>query len=272
MRRPFARRSRLPLFLLFLFLFLAVPTEGRAACEDDVNDPDITSLRQEGSRIVFDWTHNCFWDHSLVRWARVGWTGQVERPSDYDFSFFIFGNVRLNTVYTFSAKGCDDPWIGADTCSPHWESRNILTCGGPRTSCASFPAGVSPRRIKSAFGKCVDVHAPEQLMNGGSIQVWDCNGQDQQTWIRIGKALITKNGKCLDVHSPDQNLNGGRVQLWDCNGQPQQQWTIVSNGSIRSAAGKCLDVHAPHQLLNGGRLQVWDCNGQPQQRWNAQSW
>ena len=126
---------------------------------------------------------------------------------------------------------------------------------------------VPPIRVRSATGKCLDVHAPDQLKNGGRVQVWDCNNQDQQDWRVIDRALVTKKGKCLDVHAPDQNKNGGRVQIWDCNGSPQQQWSMPDGKSLRSAAGKCLDVNAPDQGVNGGRVQVWDCNGSQQQRW-----
>ena len=125
-----------------------------------------------------------------------------------------------------------------------------------------------PIRIRSGPGKCLDVHAPDQLKNGARVQVWDCNIQDQQDWHVVDRALVTRNGKCLDVHAPDQYTNGGKVQIWDCNGAPQQQWTLLPDRTLRSAAGKCLDVHAPEQLMNGGRVQVWDCNpAVTQQHW-----
>lgn len=264
--------ARIFAMLLGLLTIAMMPTETRAACAERVNDPVIDTLSQRGNQIGFDWRHNCEWDHSLVRWVRVGRTGQLERPSDTDGSFYVLGNVRPNTVYTFSVKGCDSPWFGSDTCDPIWLSETILTCGGPRTPCSTNSAGITPIRIRSGVGKCLDVHAPDRRNNGARVQVWDCNGEDQQTWIRRGKAYMTKDGKCLDVHAPDQNLNGARVQIWECNGSPQQQWTSGSGTSIRSAAGKCLDVHRFDQNANGGKVQVWDCNGELQQQWDDQVW
>ncbi|WP_386824673.1 RICIN domain-containing protein [Lysobacter brunescens] len=125
------------------------------------------------------------------------------------------------------------------------------------------------RNIRSGAGKCLDVHAPDQHNNGGHVQVWDCNGSQQQVWRFQDGAILSGAGKCLDVHAPDQNSNGARVQVWDCNGSLQQTWTLQGD-VIRSGAGLCLDVHAPDQDKNGGRVQVWACNGSRQQTWSLQ--
>ena len=122
--------------------------------------------------------------------------------------------------------------------------------------------------IRSAAGKCLDVHAPDQNKNGTRVQVWDCNNAPQQTWRFENNTIRSAAGKCLDVHAPDQHKNGTRVQVWDCNNAPQQTWRF-ENGTIRSGARKCLDVHAPDQHKNGAHVQVWDCNNAPQQRWTV---
>jgi hypothetical protein len=83
-----------------------------------------------------------------------------------------------------------------------------------------------PHTVQSSAGKCLDVNAPDQSLNGGKVQVWDCNGSPQQTWALNGRSIKSAAGKCLDVHAPDQNTNGARVQVWDCNGSPQQAWRI----------------------------------------------
>ena len=140
----------------------------------------------------------------------------------------------------------------------HFVAERIGSTGQPLTVAAAIGSGA---------GKCLDVHAPDQHLNGAKVQVWDCNGTVQQRWSFQGGAIVSGAGKCLDVHAPDQHSNGARVQVWDCNGTLQQRWTLQGH-TLRSGAGKCLDVHAPDQHLNGARVQVWDCNGTIQQRWN----
>jgi hypothetical protein len=80
--------------------------------------------------------------------------------------------------------------------------------------------------VKSGVGKCLDVHAPDQHMNGAKVQVWDCNNSVQQTWTIEGQAIKSGVGKCLDVHAPDQHMNGAKVQVWDCNNSVQQTWIM----------------------------------------------
>ncbi len=136
--------------------------------------------------------------------------------------------------------------------------------------CGGDAIAMRPIAFVSGAGKCLDVHAPDQFNNGAKVQVWDCNGSQQQTWARDGKTIRSGAGKCLDVHAPDQNNNGGRIQVWDCNGSPQQQFEWDGRTRvIRSGAGKCVDVHAPEQHLNGTGVQVWDCNGTQQQTWDV---
>ena len=136
--------------------------------------------------------------------------------------------------------------------------------------CNGDPIAMHPIAFVSGAGKCLDVHAPDQFNNGAKVQVWDCNGSQQQTWARDGKTIRSAAGKCLDVHAPDQDKNGGRVQVWDCNGSPQQQFEWDGRSQvIRTGASKCVDVHAPDQDKNGGRVQVWDCNNTLQQNWNV---
>lgn len=62
--------------------------------------------------------------------------------------------------------------------------------------------------------------------NGTKVQLWDCNGSNQQKWRfhRDGTIRSAYNGWCLDSDLNTINRNGTYVQLWDCKGQPQQQW------------------------------------------------
>jgi len=245
------------------------PSASKAGCTEPINDPEFHGIVEERTSIVVNWLANCDYSHFNIRWERPG-KPAAQSQLDGDQRRFVIKNKHSNTVYTFSLQGCDKPLVGRSTCT-EWISETVLSCGS-RTNPCEHPRGiVHPVRIKSATGKCLDVHAPDRGKNGGRVQVWDCNGEDQQTWIFREKALMTTNGKCLDVQFDQQNKNGGRVQVWDCNGTPPQQWRMVGK-TIRSAVGKCLDVHFADQSKNGGLVQVWDCNGERQQRWSGQSW
>ncbi|MEU8036518.1 ricin-type beta-trefoil lectin domain protein [Streptosporangium sp. NPDC049078] len=115
-------------------------------------------------------------------------------------------------------------------------------------------------------GRCLDVANVSQA-NGAAVQIWDCNGQNNQRWAPTGASELRVYGnKCLDV-SNQSTANGAQVQIWDCNGQNNQKWRLNNDGSITAVgANKCLDV-SNNSTANGARLQIWDCNGQGNQRW-----
>ncbi|MFF5249518.1 ricin-type beta-trefoil lectin domain protein [Streptosporangium sp. NPDC000095] len=115
-------------------------------------------------------------------------------------------------------------------------------------------------------GRCLDVANVSQA-NGAAVQIWDCNGQNNQRWAPTGASELRVYGnKCLDV-SNQSTANGAQVQIWDCNGQNNQKWRLNNDGSITAiGANKCLDV-SNNSTANGARLQIWDCNGQGNQRW-----
>ncbi len=175
---------------------------------------------------------------------------------------------RWNGTAPFCDGECSDDEVQAEP--PEGSSGGQPCATGRKVYCCS-KVGTSRQPLKIAAirngaGKCLDVHEPDQHLNGGRVQAWDCNNSPQQTWMLIEGTIRSHAGKCLDVHEPDQHLNGGRVQVWDCNNSPQQTWTIAGQ-SLRSHAGKCLDVHLPDQHLNGAKVQVWDCNNSVQQTW-----
>lgn len=244
-----------------------LPVSNAAACA--VGEPCILSIRSEGARLVIVWNDTEARDHYNVRWGSPGLTDvQVE------VSGGRFGSLAIPKVadrrYSISVQGCSTPLIGRASCT-RWVEQTVVACGLRGTPCGS-PLNSGLVRIRSGADKCLDVHAPDQDVNGGKVQVWDCNGTNQQTFILDGDTVKTKGGKCLDVHAPDQLTDGGRVQVWDCNGASQQIWRVEFNARrITNGGRKCLDVHAPEQRANGGRVQVWDCNGSLQQIWTAET-
>jgi hypothetical protein len=58
--------------------------------------------------------------------------------------------------------------------------------------------------LVSGDSKCLDVHSPDRVTNGGRVQIWECHGGINQQWRFAGNMLVSGNGMCLDVHYPDR--------------------------------------------------------------------
>jgi hypothetical protein len=140
--------------------------------------------------------------------------------------------------------------------------RLFVTVGGKSRSLAY-------KSLQNGGGKCLDVAAEELTQNGGTVQIWECNGSIQQQWKIDGAGhLVNAGGKCLDVNAPDLLTDGGKVQVWDCIDADQQKWTLSDEGTLVSEGGKCLDVNAPDINSDGGKVQIWEClDDVLQQQW-----
>ncbi|MEW9552971.1 ricin-type beta-trefoil lectin domain protein [Nonomuraea sp. NPDC050783] len=115
-------------------------------------------------------------------------------------------------------------------------------------------------------GRCLDVSGASQA-NGAQAQIWDCNGQANQSWTATASGeLRVYGGKCLDV-SGRATADGSSVIIWDCSGQSNQQWRFNADGTITAVgANKCLDV-PNYSTANGVKLQIWTCGTATNQRW-----
>ncbi len=118
-------------------------------------------------------------------------------------------------------------------------------------------------------GKCLD--DPNSSTTGGTQQqIYNCNGQANQTWTHTssGALTVTVGGQtvCLDANGKG-TTNGTKAIIWSCNGQSNQQWNINSNGTITGAqSGLCLDVTGA-STANGALVELWQCNGGSNQQW-----
>ncbi|MGF2036335.1 MAG: RICIN domain-containing protein [Nostoc sp. CmiVER01] len=76
-------------------------------------------------------------------------------------------------------------------------------------------------------GKCIDVDGAPGTVNGGRLQLFDCelsgfNGYNgsptDQRWEFIGGGFIrnTLSGRCIDVNGAPGTGNGAPLQLFDC--------------------------------------------------------
>jgi len=127
----------------------------------------------------------------------------------------------------------------------------------------------------NAWYKCLDLKGGDTT-NGNKLQLWDCNGMDNQKWIfdaNMWKIVYAANtNKCIDVPGDDVN-DGTRLWIWDCNGGDSQTWGYDSSeGTIYLAksgrdASKCMDLTGG-RTKNGNHVEVWDCNGMKNQQWS----
>ena len=119
-------------------------------------------------------------------------------------------------------------------------------------------------------GKCLDVPNGSSTP-GVQLQIWDCNGQANQTWTRTSSNQLTVvaggTQMCLDAYD-NQTAPGTKVETWTCNGGANQQWQVNSDGTITGTqSGLCLDVTGA-STANGALAELWTCNGGTNQQWS----
>jgi hypothetical protein len=147
------------------------------------------------------------------------------------------------------------------------------------TGSAHAAGGAVIRNAQS--GKCLDADGNHLDQNGDRVQLWDCNGGDNQKWYLEPvnpqnpsqfRLRNVADQKCLDADANGLNNNGDKVQLWGCGSGLEQRW-LVYHGSGNDlvfknmADGKVLDADANGINNNGDRVQVWDWWGGANQIW-----
>ncbi len=154
----------------------------------------------------------------------------------------------------------------------------LSTLAMPLLGCGSTPADATSGESVTALGAgstyrpanggsmCMDVSYASRD-NGSRLQIWNCNGGDQQQWDYSGGMLHVYGNKCLDVVE-GVNQNGTRLQIWDCTpGNTNQQFVRNGNTWVWANHNKCIDLPWGSAAA-GNFLQVWDCVGNANQQWN----
>ncbi|WP_405019996.1 RICIN domain-containing protein [Kitasatospora sp. NBC_00070] len=145
------------------------------------------------------------------------------------------------------------------------------------TAAPSLAASYRTTRFTSGHGgRCLDADLNTINGNGTKVQLWDCNGWSNQTWIwtpapgqPVGyyKIQTEKNYRCLDADLNTINGNGTKVQLWDCNGWDNQIWIWDGQTLQTKKNARVLDADLNTINGNGTKVQLWDRNGWDNQRW-----
>jgi beta-glucosidase len=137
--------------------------------------------------------------------------------------------------------------------------QGIVTRAGSGVTVTNSP-GSATAGITGLGGKCIDV-AAANTANGTTIQLYDCNGTNAQTWSQASDGSLRALGKCMTAQG---SANGAKVQLYDCNNGAGQKWT-ATNGTLVNQ-GLCLDATG-QSSANGTPLQLWACGGGAGQKW-----
>ncbi|MET8763154.1 ricin-type beta-trefoil lectin domain protein [Lentzea sp. NPDC004782] len=176
-----------------------------------------------------------------VRWSSAGLTGPA----------------AVRDVWAATDRGSFTS--GYTTSVPAGEAVLLTITGTDGT-----PAG--GQIVGTQSGRCLDV-PNSNTANGTQVQLWDCNGQANQSWTRTADRRLTGvGGKCLDA-SNRGTTNGTAAVIWDCNGQASQQWNVNADGTITNVPSNlCLDANG-QGTANGTKLILWTCNRQTNQQW-----
>ena len=76
------------------------------------------------------------------------------------------------------------------------------------------------------MGKCLDL--PDNAVAGTRVQIWDCNGNTNQSWTSNANGSVSnvRTGLCLDVNG-GTTANGTAVIVWTCHGGANQRWAVA---------------------------------------------
>ncbi|MEU8270307.1 RICIN domain-containing protein [Sphaerisporangium sp. NPDC049002] len=136
-------------------------------------------------------------------------------------------------------------------------------------------AAGSPGPIRSHSNwRCLDADLNTIQPNGTKVQLWTCNGWNNQKWtydVKTHTIHSQYNNRCLDADLNTIGSNGTKVQLWDCNGWSNQKWIYdaISHTIYSMYNGRCLDADLGGIGTNGTKVQLWECNGWANQKWTV---
>jgi hypothetical protein len=137
--------------------------------------------------------------------------------------------------------------------------------------------------IRGYGGMCLDLHNG-RTEDGTRIQIWRCNGSNNQKWsltdageIRFGGP---NSGKCATLANRS-TADGTALVIASCDGSESQRFIRHTDGTLRTRVGsttKCLDVRDVRTAdflagrggpNNGQVVQLFQCvPDQINQKWN----
>ena len=162
-----------------------------------------------------------------------------------------------------AASGADGSNIQLYTCDGNADQKWVWILPPERPE----PDFAHHYRIVGVGEKCLDV-LDGNTDNGANVQLYDCNGNDNQSWTYDASSGEIKGlgGRCLDVQGESPH-DGANIQIWECDGHDNQQWDYdASSGEIKGVGDRCLDV-AYSTPENGNNIHLYTCHGGANQKW-----
>ena len=217
----------------------------------------------EGSRYL-TLTNNVVQDTGV--WAFTN-ANSNNNTNDSTFSYNWYNSGATNVA---TGSPHNNVLTGNTQVSGGWPSaaQQVINNSGVSGGTTPPPPNGSPLHAVGA-GKCLDDPNSTTTL-GTQQQIYDCNGQANQTWTHnsSNELTVTVGGStlCLDANNKGTS-NGTKAILWSCNGQTNQQWTLNSNGTVTGVqSGLCLDVTGA-ATADGALVELWTCNGGSNQQW-----
>jgi hypothetical protein len=215
---------------------------------DDVSQVELTQQIRGGCRFGRSWGYDL---SAKELWVNSGCGGrfQVTRtPQDSGH-----GNGS-NAGYAIAAVAAIAGLALLANSNRHDDNR-----GGSTPAAANGP-------FRSVGGMCLDIDKGRgPIRPGAAVQIWTCNGWENQrfTWERNGQ--ISSGGLCLDIENADRN-DGGKLIVWPCSGSVNQRWRARGRDIVSDLNGKCMAVWEG-RAQQGQRVVTWGCNGSTNQQW-----
>ncbi|WP_223199455.1 ricin-type beta-trefoil lectin domain protein [Solihabitans fulvus] len=225
------------------------------------NNHTVGLYLDEGSRYV-TLSANVVQDSGVWAFTNAGSTNNTN-DSTFSGNWYNGGATNVATGPPHNNVLSGNVQVGGT----NWPSaaQQVISATGPGSGTGPAPGAI--RAIGA--GKCLDVPGATTTA-GTQVQIWDCNGQTNQSWTRTAAGELTVyNGdstRCLDAYGRGTSP-GTKVIVWNCNGQTNQQWQVNANGTITGVhSGLCLDVTGSG-TANGTLIQLATCTGANNQKW-----
>jgi hypothetical protein len=164
---------------------------------------------------------------------------------------------------------------------PRWGTAKASPAGTSVPSAPAIPAvattppqpgptptattGAVTATIRGINSRCLDIEHADNS-DGSVIELWPCNGQDNQLWTLTASGSLQSLGKCARA-AGGGTQDGDAVELWSCTGTADQRWRFDATGHlVNQAAGLCLDdptggqdygIQLDVSLCQDARPQLW---------------
>jgi hypothetical protein len=222
----------------------------------------VTLLNKAGGRAAGIWGGTPTAGRQLTQWADDGATDKqwtLKAGADGYYKLSAAGN---KDVYMTAAGAGGAVTVQAaidastDASADDSQEWRLVREALPADSAFSLKGGHS--------GRCLDVPDGQA---GVQVQIWDCNGNANQTVTQTSAGELRVAGKCLAA-AGDGTAPGTQLILWSCNGKSSQKWWFRLDGSvINRSNGLAIDV-SDWATANGSPVQLWTALGNATQKWD----